>query len=146
MAIEFNDMPISEIEAFVSTPRFAVFGTNRIDGPPHQTPVWFLYEAGVVYVSIAGKSIKHKHLRRDARVSICVPGEHPDARAVVFSGTAELFADGSDEWVDDIVWRLVRRYYDNDVSARSYLEDARDGGPGVLVSLRPEKIFAHNYN
>ena len=139
-------MSHAEIEEFLQAPRFAVVGTNRVNGPPQLTPVWYLYENGKIYVSMFVESAKYKNLRRDPRVSICVAGENPDARAVIFSGTVELFLKGNATWVDDIVWRLARRYYDNDKDAQLYMDSEDSSAESALAVLSPERIIAQDYN
>ena len=146
MTIQHSEMSQSEIEAFLQAPRFAVMGTNRINGPPQLTPVWYLYEGDRMYLSMSVKSAKYKNLRRDPRASICVASNHPDARGVILSGTVELFLEGNATWVDDVVWRLVRRYYDNDKEAQLFMDSAGNTAQSVLAALTPEKIIAQDYN
>jgi len=146
MTIQYSAMSHAEIEEFLQAPRFAVVGTNRVNGPPQLTPVWYLYENGKIYVSMFVESAKYKNLRRDPRVSICVAGENPDARAVIFSGTVKLFLKDNATWVDDIVWRLVRRYYDNDKDAQLYMDSEDSSAESALAVLSPERIIAQDYN
>jgi PPOX class probable F420-dependent enzyme len=138
-------MSPAQIEKFLQAPRFAIVGTNRADGPPQLTPVWYLYEDGRVYISIYVESAKYRNLRRDSRIGLCIAGGHPDARAVIIYGTVEVVPQGS-RLHDDISWRLVRRYYDSDEEAQAYLEAEAGGGEGVLVAVTPAKILAQDYN
>ena len=112
-------MSDSQVESFFQTPRFAVFGTNSVDGPPQLTTVWFLYEAGAIYVGIERRSVKYRNLTRDPRVALCIDGEHPDGRTVVVYGLAEVLESGTPE-SDRITWRLTRRYHDTDEDAGSF--------------------------
>ena len=146
MTNQYHEMSQAEIEEFIQTPRFAVFGTNRLSGPPQLTPVWYLYENEKIYVSMFVESAKYKNLRRDTRGSICVTGENPDARSVIFSGTVELFLKGSATWIDDIVWRTVRRYYDSKKDAQLYLESEDNSKASALAVLSPERTIAQDYN
>ena len=139
-------MSQAEIEEFVIAPRFGVVGTNRVNGPPQLTPVWYLYENQKVYISMFVESAKYKNLRRDPRASICITGDSPDARAVIFSGPVKLFLSGSEPWVGDIIWRLVRRYCENDEEAKMYLESESSSGESSLAVLAPKRIIAHDYN
>lgn len=145
MAIPYNDMSISQVAEFLQTPRFATFGTNRANGPPQLTPVWFLHEKERLYVSMYKKSAKYRNLSRDPRVALCIAGTHPDARAVMVYGTVE-FLEADSPGVDDIVWRLARRYYDSDEEARAYLEAEASGGENAIAAVTPEKIIAQDYN
>ena len=136
-------MSDSQTESFFQTPRYAVFGTNSIDGPPQLTTVWFLYEARVIYVGIERRSVKYRNLARNPGVSMCIDGEHPDGHTVVVYGHAEFLETGTPE-SDGILWRLARRYHDSDEDAQRYQESVRDLD-FVLVKVIPQKLVAMNY-
>ena len=146
MANQYSEMSQVEIDEFLQVPRHAVVGTNRVNGPPQLTPVWYLYENEKIYVSMFVESAKYKNLRRDPRVSICIAGESPDARAVIFSGTVELFLEGSATWVDEIIRRLVRRYFDSDKEAQLYMDSEDIAAESALGVVSPERIIAQDYN
>lgn len=146
MTLSYTELSEAQIAAFVEAPRFGVLATNRRDGPPQLTPVWYLCENKKIYVSVLITSAKYKNLCRDPRGSLCIAGQHPDARAVIFSGPVELVPGAGDPWVDDIVWRLTRRYYENDESAMRYLEAEKYAGENALVVLTPERVIAQDYN
>ena len=146
MTLQYSDMSKVDIEEFLQAPRIAVVGTNRKNGPPQLTPVWYLFEKGKIYVSMFVKSAKYKNLCRDPRISICIAGDGSDARAVIFSGTAELVLESSARWNDEIVWKLVRRYYDNDQDARSYMDSEDNSTESALAILCPDRTIAQDYN
>ena len=87
MTYQYAEMSQAQIEEFLHAPRFAIVGTNRVNGAPQLTPVWYLYENGRIYVSMSVDSAKYRNLRRDSRIGICISGSHPDARAVMIYGT-----------------------------------------------------------
>ena len=136
-------MSESQVESFFQTPRFAVFGTNSVDGPPQLTTVWFLYEAGALYVGIEKRSVKYRNLHRDPRVALCINGEHPDGRTVVVYGLAEVLESGTPE-SDRIAWRLTRRYHGTDEEARRYQESVSDLD-SVLIKVTPQRIVGLDY-
>lgn len=72
MPNQYAEMSQAQIETFLQAPRFAIVGTNRKNGPPQLTPVWYLYESDRVYVTMFADSAKCRNLRRDPRVSVCV--------------------------------------------------------------------------
>jgi len=145
MAYEPVEMSQEAIETFLAVPRFAVVGTNRRDGPAQLTPVWYLYEDGKIYLDMFVKSAKFRNLSRDPRIGLCIAGDHPDARAVMFYGTAELFPE-DDAWADDIRWRLVRRYYDSDEEVQTYMHRVAAGGKSALAIVTPERVLAQDFN
>jgi PPOX class probable F420-dependent enzyme len=139
-----TSMTQTAIEAFLKAPRHAIVGTNRIDGPPQLSPVWYIYEGGRLYISIGAETAKHHNLRRDPRISVCVDGCHPDARAVMIYGTADLIA-GDDPLRKEMRWRIIRHYYETEEEARRYAEQVRDL-PSVLVIVTPQKIISQDFN
>ena len=138
-------MSPDQIDSFLAEPRHAVVAVVRSDGAPQLSPVWILYEDGLVYFSIFVNSAKYRQLERDPRISICVDAGHPDARAVMIQGTAELALETSASY-EDLSLRINRRYHESDDAARMYMEQTKSQGPGALVIVSPEKIIGRNYN
>ncbi len=138
-------MSPDQIDAFLAEPRHAVVGAVRSDGAPQLSPVWILYDNELVYFSIFVDTAKYRQLERDSRISICVDAGHPDARAVMVQGTAELARETSAPY-EDLSWRINRRYHESDEAARTYMEQTKAQGPGALVIVSPEKIIGRNYN
>lgn len=145
MAYKFSKMSSAQVEDFLQAPRIAIVGTNGVSGAPQLTPVWYLYENERIYMSIGVNSAKYRNLARDSRISICVPGAHPDARAVMIYGKADLVRQDSAEH-DDICWRLTRRYYDSDEDAQAFLDSLPVEGESALAIVVPKKILAEDYN
>ena len=145
MAFAAPLMTQARIEEFLQAPRHAIVGTNRRDGPPQLSPVWYLYEESRFYISVLVASAKYRNLQRDPRISLCVDGGHPDARAVMIYGSAELIVADS-PWREEMHWRITRRYFDSDEEARRFREDARDWGPRALIVVTPEKTISQDFN
>lgn len=145
MPYQYSDMNQSQIEEFLEVPRFAVVGTNRVNGPPQLTPVWYLYQDERVYITMFVKSAKYRNLRRDPRIGVCITGDNPDARAVMIYGTVEFALQG-ESWVDEIVWKLVRRYYDSDEEAQTFMDSTAVEGEGTLAMVTPERVIAQDFN
>lgn len=145
MTYQYAEMSQAQIENFLQEPRFAVVGTNRVNGAPQMTPVWYLYENGRMYISISVNSAKYRNLRRDRRIGICISGVHPDARAVMFYGTAEFIPQNAAQY-PDIHWRLTRRYYDSDDDAQAFLDSLPTEEESVLAVVTPDKVIAEDYN
>ena len=137
-------MTPAQIETFLQAPRHAVVGTNPIDGPPQLSPVWYSFENDRLYISIGAGTSKHRNLKRDPRISVCVDGCHPDARAVMIYGTAELI-EGDHPLRLDMRWRIIRHYYETEKAARRYADEVRDL-PSVLVIVTPTKIISQDFN
>lgn len=59
-------------QKFLSKVHFAVVSTIASDGMPHQTVMWYMLDDHKLLLSTPRDSLKHKHLKRDNRISICV--------------------------------------------------------------------------
>lgn len=145
MAAEYSEMTQPQIDEFLQAPRHGIFATNRIDGPPQITAMWYLYEDEKIYLGIYADSAKYFSIRRDPRVSLCVDGGHPDARAVTIYGTAELIRDSA-ALPDDIFFRITRRYVESDEEAKELNNEVATDADSVLVVVTPSKVFARDYN
>ena len=58
--------------SFLSKVHFAVVSTIASDGMPHQTVMWYRLDGDQLLLSTPFDSLKHKHLKRDNRISVCV--------------------------------------------------------------------------
>lgn len=137
-------MTSAEIEQFLRAPRHAIVGTNPTDGPPQLSPVWYLYETGCLYISLGTSTAKYRNLQRDPRISLCVDGCHPDARAVMIYGKVELVAWG-EPLERDMWWRIIRHYHENEAAARRYADSVLQM-PSALAVVTIEKIIGQDYN
>ena len=146
MSIEAANMSSVQIEAFLAEARFAIVATNRGDGPPQQSPVWYLHQDGKIYVSVYRGSAKYRNLRRDPRINICVAGTPPDARAVMMSGKVEFHYHDTLANFEEIRWALVRRYYESDAEAEAYFKEEGEPEQSALIVLQPERILAQDHN
>jgi PPOX class probable F420-dependent enzyme len=146
MSYPFKTMSPEELQRFLDEPRHAVVATNRIDGPPQLSPVWFIYEAGCLLFSVHSDSAKCANLRRDPRIAVCIDAGHPDARSVTLYGTATLQHAAADPSADARHERIARRYLGSTDETARYLHKARSVSPLVLVTLSPDKVLARDYN
>lgn len=110
---------------------------------PQLTPVWYLFEEGVLYVSALHATVKARNLRRDPSVTVCVDGDRSDARYVVLSGKAELIEPG--ERQKEIHWQIVRQYHRSEDEALRYNELMKDA-VGVIIVLQPERIISSGFS
>ena len=145
MTNQYKEISQAQVDEFLQAPRTAVMGTVRGKGGPQLTPVWYLHENGKMYVSMSVNSAKYRNMTRDPRVCICVAAQHPDARAVMIHGEAELIPEES-AWSDDMHWRITRRYYNSDDEAQAFLDSFPTEEKSALVSIAPDKVIAEDWN
>ncbi|MDH3519325.1 MAG: pyridoxamine 5'-phosphate oxidase family protein [Myxococcales bacterium] len=144
MSSAASRMSAEQIESFLEAPRHAIVAVEQIDGPPLLSPVWYLYEAGRLYISVFADTAKCRNLRRDPRIGICVDAGHPDARFVSIYGRAEL-REGESPELEAMSWRITRRYCGSDEETRRYL-DGLPKKPQAMIVVAPEKMFGLDYN
>jgi hypothetical protein len=145
MSEETNRMDPSQFKAFLDEPRHAIAAVLRPNGEAQLSPIWFLYEADRLYFSVFQESAKYRQLCRDPRITLCIDAGHPDARAIIISGTAELNTQESPERAD-LEWRIVRRYHKSDEDAHRWEALIAAQGPGALIVVSPERIIGWDYN
>ena len=128
---------------FLQADRHAVLATNGTNGRPQLTPVWYLFEDGVLYVSAQTSTVKVRNLRRDPAVTVCIDGGRGDARYVALSGRAELIEPGERQLA--LRWKIVRQYYRNEAAAARYYETLKEA-VGVIIVLRPARIVLSGFS
>ncbi len=136
-------MTQAQIAEFIARPRHAIVATNRADGPPQLTPVWYLYDAGKIYISASADSVKVRNLRRDPRVTICIDAGHPDARYVILQGNATIL-EADDAAQEPMRWRIIQHYYTTEEEALAYYASVRHA-ISVLIVLDPTKVTSQDF-
>lgn len=133
-----------EIEQFLAAPRHAIVGTVRGDGGPQLSPVWYIYEDGLLYIGITRGTAKYRNLRRDDRICVCIDGGRKDVRTVTFYGTAQLL-EKEDPLQEQMRWRIIQHYMPDPVAARQYAQESKEW-ESVLLIVTPDKILTQNFN
>lgn len=98
-----------EAAAFLARPDLLMrLGTVGRDGYPQVTPVWFLYEGGVFYVSTAGDRIKARNMLASPKVGFAIDSDVKPYRGLSVRGEAILAAEG--EAARPLTRRIAARY------------------------------------
>ncbi len=79
-----------EQREFLDEVHFAVVATIAPDGMPHQTVMWYELDGDQVLLNTPYDSLKHRHLKRDPRISVCVEKTYV---YVTLKGTVTLDED-----------------------------------------------------
>ena len=113
-ATKANVLSEAERDAFLIEKRIGRLASQRDDGWPHVTPIWYVWEGGK-FVLTLGKSRRHlRNIARDPHVTLCVD-EDPrmtdltkSPRAVVCYGLGKLVED--EEVVRKMTTKVELRY------------------------------------
>lgn len=93
------------VREFLDERRFAVLATINESGVPQLTAMWYELQGDEVMMNTVAGRLKHRNLRRDPRVSLCVvDGE----RYVTLYGRVTLLDEQARAQEDD--QRLALRY------------------------------------
>jgi PPOX class probable F420-dependent enzyme len=134
-------MQLSEaMRAFLAERRFAVLATIGEDGLPHQTVMWFELVGDEVLMNTARGRIKDKHIRRDARVSICIEDGY---RYLTITGNVTLDDDQVTAQAD--IAQLARRYEGDSARTESMINNFRTQ-QRVTMRLRIENVVANGFS
>jgi PPOX class probable F420-dependent enzyme len=124
-------------ERFLAGRRNAVLATNRTDGPPQVTTVWYLWTGQDFYISTRRDRYKYRNVQRDPRVTLCI--DDPMAfTSVVVEGRVEVIE--ADIW--DTTRAIVERYVDKPFAERMMARLRAE--PRVLLVVHPEKWLSWN--
>ncbi|MCS7050929.1 MAG: PPOX class F420-dependent oxidoreductase [Thermomicrobium sp.] len=128
-----------ELLDFLAQPRFAVLATIAPDGSPRLSVMWYdvLDDERLVMNTAEGRA-KLDDLRRDPRVSLCVPDGY---RYVTLVGQAELIEDPERAQAD--IARLAIRYVGAE-DAQAWIPQFRVQ-KRVTIVLRIERVLAHGF-
>jgi PPOX class probable F420-dependent enzyme len=118
-ATKENALTTGERDEFLSELRIGRLASQREDGWPHVTPIWYVWD-GDRFVLTLGKSRRHlANIARDPHVTLCVD-EDPrttdlskSPRAVVCFGLGKLVED--EAGVREITTKVEQRYLPEDV-------------------------------
>lgn len=133
----------AQILEFLQADRHAILATNGVNHTPQLTPVWYLFEDGLLFVSVQIGTVKVHNLRRDPSLSVCIDGGRQDARYVVLYGQAELIEQGSRQ--EALRRQIIDHYYADQTSADRYYESLKNS-PGVIIILKPQRIVSSGFS
>ncbi len=115
-------------------------------GFPRITPIWFLWEDGIFYMS-SGEERRHVHdLARDPRAGLCIAIEEGQKKAgsrpyrqIIVRGYAQVQPDTDERWAR----KLILKYITGQAGALWAQQGA--GKPLAVIALRPERFLTTGY-
>ncbi len=115
-------------------------------GFPRITPIWFLWEDGMFYMS-SGEERRHVHdLARDSRAGLCIAIEEGQTEAgsrpyrqIIVRGYAQVQPDTDEIWAH----KLILKYITGQAGVLRAQQSA--GKPLTVIALRPERFLTTGY-
>lgn len=105
--------------------------TFRKTGAPVKTPVWFVADAGKLYVMTIGTSGKVKRIRANSRVTVEPSDQRGKSLGPEVAGTARMLPEAEVKRADDMLNRkygLFKKVFDlfamlnRSIKQRAYIE------------------------
>ena len=135
---EVADLTALAIPAHLATLDQALF--------PRITPIWFLWEDGIFYMS-SGQERRHVHdLACDPRAGLCIALEEGQTEAgsrpyrqIIVRGYAQVQPDTDERWAH----KLVLKYITGQSGVLRAQQSA--GKPLAVIALRPERFLTTGY-
>jgi PPOX class probable F420-dependent enzyme len=113
----------------------ATLGTENADGSIHLTAVWYLLEAGYLFVATSCKSRKARNIAARPKASLMVDARQPGGeRGVNAAGRAELI---SGELSGEINRRIHLRYMSAAAIADPHIGPVFESFDDVTIRLTP---------
>ena len=130
-------MTDEEIQAFLAQPLVASLAVVRDNNTPQLTPIWFIYEDGVMFMSTRTYAAKVKHIRANPNVSVVV--ETMDAPLKNTVVTLEGKAEVQDSGVKAVVEKIYRKYIGEE-GMQTPAAQRNINTPRVILKITPRKI------
>ncbi len=115
-------------------------------GFPRITPIWFLWEDGIFYMS-SGEERRHVHdFARDPRAGLCIAVEEGQTqggsrpyRQIIVRGYEQVQPDVDELWAR----KLILKYITGQAGVLRAQQSA--GKPLAVIALRPERFLTTGY-
>lgn len=135
-------MPLEggELRSFLDEVRLAHLATVGPDGAPRVRPVWYLYEDKAFWFTTRLEARRTgADVVAGSTVAVSIADEDRPYRAVVASGTPEVWTNDRQKWLE----RIATRY--GEAEGRRWLAGALKEPDRVVLRLAPEKVLAWHY-
>lgn len=123
--------------AFLEQPGLLMrLGTLGRDGFPHVTPVWYLHQDGVIYITTASDRAKARNMVHDPRVGLAIDSDNRPYRGLTASGLAQVVAEG--EAARPLTRCIAARYVP--AERLDAMVDSLMQAPRVVFAIHPRRV------
>ena len=137
-----NQLPLEgdALRGFLEDVRLAHWATVAPNGTPRVRPVWYLYEEGAFWFTTRIESRRTgTDITAGSPVTVSIASEDRPYRAVIASGTPEVWDEDRDRWLE----RISTRYGAKE--GRSWLAGAVKEPDRVVLRLVPDTVVAWHF-
>ncbi len=131
-----------EIQSFLNEKKTLVLTTLRKDGSPVSVPMWFVYQAGCVYMHSLKSGAKVRNALRDPRVSVVAESgtAWKELKGVAIQGRCSVLEAPAEIARFDAAYD--RKYAGLKRPNHLLPERIRDhyAGPWVILKVTPDKV------
>lgn len=129
-----------KIQGLLNGRYIATLATENGDGSIHLTAVWFLFEAGMLYVASNSQSRKVRNIVARPKVSIMLDSRMPASeRGLAAAGTAQIITGQTSK---DLNLRIHCRYMSEKALADARVGPVMAGFDDVTVQFEPARWHA----
>jgi nitroimidazol reductase NimA-like FMN-containing flavoprotein (pyridoxamine 5'-phosphate oxidase superfamily) len=135
-------MPMSdrELDEFLGAPRLAHFATTSGNGKPRVRPLWYVYTDGAFWFTTRSEARwTGADVVAGSPVAISIASEDRPYRAVLARGSAEVWDEDRDGWLDRIASKYGR------VEGRRWLTRALREPDRVVMRMIPDTVVSWDY-
>lgn len=123
--------------AFLSQPGLLMrLGTVGRDGFPHVTPVWYIYQQGLFFVTTGADRVKARNMLDNPRIGFAIDSDVRPYRGLSATGTARLVAEG--EAARALTRRIAARYVP--AARLEAMVDSLMQAPRVVFAIDPRHV------
>jgi hypothetical protein len=136
-------MTMDEVDAYLRAERTCRVGTVGVDGGPHVSALWFVWDGTAVWLNSMVKSQRWVNVVRNPRVSLLVDGgvEFMDLHGVEVIGNAEVVGEVPRGDGPDPVLAEPERLFGEKYTGGQFIADGRHAWLRVV----PEKIVSWDF-
>jgi hypothetical protein len=136
-------MTADEVDVYLRDTRTCRVATVSVDGAPHVSPLWFVWDGTAVWLNSIVKSQRWVDLMRDPRISLVVDGGHDffELHGVEISGRVEVVGDVPRTGGDDPSVAEAERLFGEKYTGGPFIIDGRH----AWLRLVPDKIVSWDY-
>jgi PPOX class probable F420-dependent enzyme len=117
----------------------ATLGTRNEDGSAHLTAVWYILEAGQLYIATSSHSRKLRNVQARPTASLMVDSRSTFGRGVTCAGPAEVLTGDAALQTN---LRIYRRYMSEAAIADPKVGPVFAQLDDVTIRIKPESIFS----